>query len=87
MFPWAETARGCEVIDMNKSKNKLNQPPTGEGKKQSPEPGRDTELDKRSEVVQARRGHPELNMGTSEDVEPAERSERGSNPNRPKAGR
>ncbi len=71
----------------NKSKDKLNQPPTGEGKKQSPRPGRETELDKRSEVLQARRGHPELNMGTDEDLEPAERSGTGRNPKRPKAGR
>lgn len=71
----------------NKSKNKLNQPPTGEGKKQSPNPGRESELDKRSEVLQAHRGHPELNMGTDEDVEPAERGGSERNPNRAKAGR
>ncbi len=69
----------------NQSKNKKNQPPTGEGKKQSTRPGRETELGKRSEVLQAQRGHPELNMGM--DVEPAEREGRTSNPNRPKAGR
>ena len=72
---------------MNKSKDKLNQPPTGEGKKQSPASGRDIELDERSEVLQAQRGHPELNIGTDEDLEPAERSGRASNPNRPKSGR
>jgi len=72
---------------MNKSKHKLNQPPSGEGKKQSTAPGREHELDKRSEVVQAQHGHPELNMGTSEDAEPAVRSGRASNPDRPKAGR
>ena len=72
---------------MNKSKDKLNQPPTGEGKRQSPTPGREVELDKRSEVAQAQRGHPELNFGTDEDVEPAERDGRGVNPSRPKAGR
>lgn len=71
----------------NKSKDKKNQPPTGEGKKQSTRPGREAELDKRSEVLQARRGHPELNMGTDEDIEPAERSGRAINSNRPKAGR
>jgi len=70
----------------NKSKDKKNQPPTGEGKKQSPGPGRDMELDKRSEVLQAQRGHPELNMGTDEDLEPAERDEVPSR-NRTKAGR
>ncbi len=71
----------------NKSKNKLNQPPTGEGKKQSPRAGRDLEMDKRSEVLQASRGHAELNMGTSEDLEPAERGEETTNRNREKAGR
>jgi len=70
----------------NKSKDKKNQPPTGEGKKQSTMLGRESELDKRSEVLQARRGHPELNVGTDEDVEPAERSGRATNPNRTKAG-
>jgi hypothetical protein len=71
----------------NQSKNKLNQPPTGEGKKQSTTPGRDVELDKRSEVLQAQRGHPELNMGTEEDREPAERGEQGTSAGREKAGR
>ncbi len=65
---------------------KVNQPPTGQGKKQSPRSGRDNELNKRSEVLQAQRGHPELNMGTSEDVEPAHRGD-GNNPDRDKAGR
>ena len=64
---------------------KVNQPPTGQGKKQSPRSGRDNELDKRSEVLQAKRGHPELNMGTEEDVEPANRG--GNDPKREKAGR
>jgi hypothetical protein len=71
----------------NKSKNKVNQPPTGEGKKQSTRFGRETELDKRSEVLQAQRGHPELNAGTFEDIEPANRGGTKSNPRRPKAGR
>ena len=71
----------------NKSKNKLNQPPTGAGKKQSPTPGRETELDKRSEVMQSQHGHPELNYGTDEDREPAERGGQATDPQRPKAGR
>ena len=71
----------------NKSKNKINQPPTGEGKKQSTRSGRETELDKRSEVLQAQRGHPELNAGTFEDVEPANRGGKKSNLDRPRAGR
>ena len=71
----------------NNSKNKKNQPPTGEGKKQSSRLGSESEMDDRSEVLQARRRHPELNMGTSEDLEPAERRGRDDNPKRPKAGR
>jgi hypothetical protein len=72
---------------VNKSKNKINQPPTGEGKKQSPRAGQDVKLDKRSEVMQAQRGHSELNYGTDED-ETAARGERMTeNPKRTKAGR
>ena len=70
----------------NKNKNKLNQPPTGEGKRQAAIPGREVELDKRSEVAQAQRGHPELNLGTDEDIESPE-SEGRRNPERRKAGR
>ena len=73
----------------NSSKDKKNQPPTGEGKKQSPRSGKDQELDKRSEVLQAQRGHPELNMGTEEEETAArgERMEEAGNPKRKKAGR
>jgi hypothetical protein len=42
---------------MNKSRNKLNQPPTGEGKKQSPRSGDANKLHKRDDVLQA--GHAE----------------------------
>ena len=73
----------------NQSKNKLNQPPTGEGKEQSPYSGKANELDKRSEVLQAQRGHAEANIGT-DDEDDANRSQSPldqSNPNRPKAGR
>ena len=69
----------------NKSKNKLNQPPSGEGKKVSPVLGDDVKLGKRSEVLQAQRNRPELNMGT-EDESPGAPNRR-TNPNRPKAGR
>lgn len=69
----------------NKSKNKLNQPPTGEGKKQSPKLGAPQKLDKRSDVMQAQRNHPELNLGTSRDE--AARGTDTENPKRPKAGR
>jgi hypothetical protein len=49
------------------NRNRRNQPPTGEGKEQDPVRGAARKLGKRSEVVQAQRGHPELNLGTSED--------------------
>lgn len=70
----------------NQSRNKLNQPPTGEGKKQSPELGQPKKLDKRSEVLQAQRGHAELNMDDTAP-EPAERTGETEKPKRQKAGR
>jgi hypothetical protein len=71
----------------NQSRNKKNMPPTGEGKKHSPKAGRENELDKRSEAMQAQRGHAELNMGTGEDREPAERTGETHSGRRTKAGR
>jgi hypothetical protein len=71
----------------NQSKNKKNQMPTGEGKEQSPRLGESMEMNKRSEVMQAQRFRADLNTGTDEDREPAERSGRVRNPKRPKAGR
>ena len=68
---------------MNKNRNKLNQPPTGEGKKQSPRLGVANKLNKRAEVLQA--ASAEQNIGTAEE-EDALRS-RSNNPKRPKAGR
>ena len=68
----------------NENRDRLNQPPTGQGKKQSPRPGDENKLDKRSEVLQA--GGAEQNIGTAEDEEAA-RSTGGTNPKRPKAGR
>ena len=47
----------------NKNRDKLNQPPTGEGKKQSPHPGGENKLHKRSEVLQAT--NVEQNIGTA----------------------
>jgi hypothetical protein len=73
----------------NKNRNKRNQPPTGEGKKQSPYSGTINKLRKRSEVLQAQRGHAEENIGSVEEEEAARSSvplTRG-NPKRPKAGR
>ena len=69
---------------VNKNRNKLNQPPTGQGKKQSPRSGAANKLHKRAEVLQA--GHAEQNIGTA-DEEEALRSRQQSNPKRPKAGR
>jgi hypothetical protein len=70
----------------NSNRNRKNQPPTGQGKRQSPFLGEPRKLDKRSDVVQAQRGHPELNIGdTGEEAASAEGDQR--NPERPKAGR
>lgn len=67
----------------NKNRSKMNQPPTGQGKKQSPQSGAENKLRKRSEVLQA--AGAEQNIGTAEDEEAARSSSR--NPKRPKAGR
>jgi hypothetical protein len=68
----------------NENRNRLNQPPTGEGKKQSPRSGAENKLDKRSEVLQA--AGAEQNIASAEDEEAA-RGAGGNNPKRPKAGR
>lgn len=47
---------------MSNSHNRKNQPPTAQGKEQSPNVGQAQELDKRSEVLQAERNHPEMNL-------------------------
>lgn len=70
---------------MNKNRNKLNQPPTGEGKKQSPRSGDANKLHKRAEVLQA--GHAEQNIGTAQEEDALGSPQRSSNPKRPKAGR
>ena len=71
---------------VNKNKNRRNQPPTGEGKHQSSHLGEPRKLSKRSEVLQAQRHHPELNLGDSNE-EAAAREGDQRNPRRPKAGR
>jgi hypothetical protein len=63
---------------------RLNQPPTGQGKKQSPRSGAETKLEKRSEVLQATDAR--QNIGTAEDEDAAMSAPR-KNPKRPKAGR
>ena len=52
---------------MNKNRNRINQPPTGEGKKQSPRSGDENKLHKRAEVLQA--AGAEQNIGTAEEEE------------------
>jgi hypothetical protein len=86
----SDTFRNDEDKAMvNKNKHKRNQPPTKQGKKQSPYSGAAHKLYKRSEVLQAQRDHPEENIGDAADetalrsAAPLERS----NPVRPKAGR
>lgn len=68
----------------NENRNRLNQPPTGQGKKQSPHSGAENKLDKRSEVLQA--AGAEQNIGTAEDEDAASGTGK-TNPKRPKAGR
>jgi hypothetical protein len=73
----------------NSNRNKLNQPPTGEGKKQSTQSGQENKLSKRSEVAQAQRNHPEENYGTIADEEgmSQEMDQSNENAKRQKAGR
>ena len=69
----------------NRNRNRLNQPPTGEGKKQSPRSGAGNKLHKRAEVLQA--SYAEQNLGTSEEEEALRSEQQSINPKRPKAGR
>jgi hypothetical protein len=66
----------------NTNRNRRNQPPTGEGKRQPRVGGEAAKRMKRSEGPQAQRHHPELNLGEAEGPG-------GSPPNvrRTKAGR
>jgi hypothetical protein len=50
----------------NRNKKK-NQPPTGEGKKQSPASGEANKLNKRSEVLQAQHGRAEENIDITDE--------------------
>jgi hypothetical protein len=70
----------------NKNRNRKNQPPTGQGKHQSRYQGGPRKLGKRSEVLQAQRGHPELNLGDTDEETAAADGDR-LNPERQKAGR
>jgi hypothetical protein len=69
------------------AEKRKNQPPTGQGKKQSPVKGQSGKIAKRSMVAQA--SNARQNLGTSED-EMSQRenpSRKKNNPDRPKAGR
>jgi len=70
---------------VNKNRNKLNQPPTGQGKKQSPRSGEANKLHKRAEVLQA--AGAKQNIGTAEEEEALRSQQQSINPKRPKAGR
>jgi hypothetical protein len=74
------------IIMANPNRDRRNQPPTGQGKHQSRFLGEPRKLGKRSDVVQAQRGHPELNMGDAEEEAALHEGDR-RNPRRPKAGR
>jgi hypothetical protein len=71
----------------NDNRNKLNQPPTGEGKKQSPEPGEPNKLNKRAEVLQSSTA--EQNIGSVEEEEAARTgvADQKTNDRKMKAGR
>jgi hypothetical protein len=70
---------------VNKNRNKLNQPPTGEGKKQSPRSGEANKLQKRAEVLQA--AGAEQNIGTAKEEDALRSQRQSNNPKRRKAGR
>jgi hypothetical protein len=70
----------------NDNRNRKNQPPTGQGKRQSRYQGEPRKLGKRSEVLQAQRGHPELNVGDAAEEAASADGDR-LNPGRPKSGR
>ena len=69
----------------NNNRNRKNQPPTGEGKRQSPHAGEPRKLAKRSDVLQAQPNHPELNLGDTD--EQAAWNEGDQRPGRDKKGR
>ena len=73
----------------NSNRNKVNQPPTGEGKKQRASAGEPNKLSKRSTTLQAQRNHPEANIGSAWEEEASRSNSAGqrNNPKRQKAGR
>jgi hypothetical protein len=66
---------------------KKNQPPTAEGKPQSPVKGESRKLDKRSDIVQSSHAAQNLQSDQDEIDQRENPSQRKNNPNRPKAGR
>jgi hypothetical protein len=69
----------------NNNRNKLNQTPTGQGKKQSPMPGDANKLNKRAEVLQATSR--EQNIGTADEEAAADGGANRAKPGKRKAGR
>ena len=70
---------------MPNNTNRRNQPPSGAGKNQPRRVGDAKRMNDRSEVVQAQRNHPELNVG--KDDQPVGRGTVASARARRKAGR
>jgi hypothetical protein len=70
---------------MPNNTNRLNHPPTGEGKRRPRLTGAAKKVNTRSEVVQAQRNYPELNL-EDEDV-PSSRGMIGAARPKRKAGR
>ena len=66
---------------------KKNQPPTGEGKKQSPVKGESRKLDKRSTITQASHARQNILDDEAEQSRRENPSQEKNNPNKPKAGR
>ena len=67
----------------NKNRSEINQPPTGEGKKQSKYPGEPNKLNKRAEVLQS--SSAEQNIGTPEEEEAARSANSGEGGKQKKA--
>jgi hypothetical protein len=76
---------GSEENMANKNRNEINQPPTDEGKKQSPRAGEPNKLNKRAEVLQA--SSAEQNLGTAEEEEAARSGNPRENSKKLRAGR
>jgi hypothetical protein len=70
---------------VNKNRNRLNQPTTGQGKKQSPRSGEANKLQKRAAVLQA--AGSDQNIGSAEEEEASRSAQQSDNPKRLKAGR